>query len=127
MVTQTGQPVEFFLTPGSYSDTTALKWYAFDLPVGAWLTGDKAYTDYTLEDLLQAAGCQLLPLRKSNSQRPVPAWTRYLQATYRKVIETTGSRLEQLLPKSIHAVTARGFELKVGLFVVACSLTFMFK
>lgn len=127
MVTQFGQPVEFFLTPGSYSDTTALKWYAFDLPVGAWLTGDKAYTDYTLEDVLHAAGCQLLPLRKSNSQRPVPPWMRYLQAAYRKVVETTGSRLEQLLPKSIHAVTARGFELKLGLFVVACSLTFLFK
>ncbi len=42
-------------------------------------------------------------------------------------VVTTGSRLEQLIPKSIHAVTARGFELKVGLFVVACSLTFMFK
>jgi hypothetical protein len=52
---------------------------------------------------------------------------RYVQATHRQVIETTGSRSEQLLPQSIHAVTARGFELKVGLFVVACSLTFMFK
>jgi hypothetical protein len=127
MVTQAGQPVEFFLTPGSYNDTTALKWYTFDLPVGAWLTGDKAYTDYTLEDVLRAAGRHLLPFRKSNSKRPVPPWMRYLQALYRKVVETTASRLEQLLPKSIHAVTARGFELKVGLFVVACSLTFLFK
>jgi hypothetical protein len=30
--------------------------------------------------------------------------------------------IEQLLPKSIHAVTSQGFELKVVLFVMASSL-----
>src|SRR5205823_2135303 len=30
--------------------------------------------------------------------------------------------IEQLLPKSIHAVTPQGFELKVALFVIASSL-----
>jgi len=30
-----------------------------------------------------------------------------------------------LLPKSIHAVTAKGFELKVALFVLACSINFL--
>jgi hypothetical protein len=33
------------------------------------------------------------------------------------MVETAGSLLERLLPKSIHAVTAEGFELKVALFV----------
>jgi hypothetical protein len=37
-------------------------------------------------------------------------------------VETAGSLLEQLLPKSIHAVTSQGFELKVALFVIASSL-----
>ncbi|MCS4194635.1 hypothetical protein GGP50_002865 [Salinibacter ruber] len=32
------------------------------------------------------------------------------------------SGLSRLLPKSIHAVTDRGFELKVFLFVLACSI-----
>jgi hypothetical protein len=126
MVTEQGQPVEFFLTPGSYSDTSAMKWYHFDLPEGAWVTGDKAYTDYTLEDLFQEAQRCLSPLRKSNSLRPVKPWVHYLQSSYRKVIETTGSLIERLLPKSIHAVTARGFELKVALFVLACSITYLF-
>src|SRR4030066_273921 len=31
MVPEAGQPVESFLTPGSYSDTSAMKWYHFDL------------------------------------------------------------------------------------------------
>jgi hypothetical protein len=30
--------------------------------------------------------------------------------------------VERLLPKHIHAVTAQGFELKVGLFVLASSI-----
>lgn len=127
MVTQEGQPVEFFLTPGSYSDTSAMKWYHFDLPEGAWITGDKAYTDYTLEDLFQEAQRCLLPLRKSNSKRPVKPWIHYLQASYRKIIETTGSMIEKLLPKSVHAVTARGFELKVAIFVLACSINYLFR
>lgn len=42
-----------------------------------------------------------------------------------KDVETTGSLIERLLPKSIHAVTARGFELKVALFVLACSINFL--
>jgi len=127
MVTEHGQPVEFFLTPGSYSDTSAMKWYHFDLPEGAWVIGDKAYTDYTLEALFQDAQRSLLPLRKSNSKRPVKPWVHYLQASYRKVIETTGSLIERLLPKSIHAVTARGFELKIAIFVLACSINYLFR
>jgi hypothetical protein len=127
MVTQASQPVEFFLTPGSYSDTSAMKWYFFDLPEGAWITADKAYTDYLLEDLFHKAQRCLLPLRKSNSKRPVKPWIHYLQSSYRKVIETTGSLIERLLPKSIHAVTARGFELKIAIFVLACSITYLLR
>ena len=51
----------------------------------------------------------------------LPPWIRYLLACDRKVIETIGSLIEQLLPKHIHAVTAGGFELKVALFVLATS------
>ncbi len=33
--------------------------------------------------------------------------------------------IERFLPKHIHAVTARGFEIKVALFVLACSLNYL--
>ena len=125
MVTEHGQPVEFFLSPGSYSDTSAYRLYDFDLPQEAWITADKAYTDYVVEDTLIEAGLRMRPMRKKNSKRPVPPWIYYLQSFYRKTVETTGSLIEQLLPKSIHSVTAKGFELKVGLFVLACSLNFL--
>jgi Transposase DDE domain len=121
MVTGRGEPVEFFLTPGSWSDTRALKMYRFDLPEEALITGDKAYNDYALEDMMLDANLHLLPLRKDNSHRALPYWLTYLLSYCRKVIETTGSLIERLLPKHIHAVTARGFELKVALFVLAAS------
>ena len=45
-----------------------------------------------------------------------------VQSYHRKRVETAGSLIAQLLPKSIHAVTSQGFELKVALFVIASSL-----
>ena len=125
MVTEHGEPVEFFLEPGALSDTKALGLYNFDLPEHSWVIGDKAYNDYTIEDVMREAGIELLPLRKKNSLRPVPPYMFYLQSGIRKIVETTGSLIERLLPKSIHAVTAKGFELKVALFVLACSISFL--
>jgi hypothetical protein len=121
LVTAQAEPVEFFLTPGSCGDVEGLEWFDFDLPEQSRIIGDKAYNDYELEDVLAEAALQLLPLRKRNSKRPVPPWMHYLQAHYRKAVETAGSLLERLMPKSIHAVTPQGFELKVVLFVLALS------
>lgn len=125
MVTEQGEPVEFFLAPGAFSDTSALSLYQFDVPEQSWSTGDKAYNDYAMEDLMREAGVELLPLRKKNSLRPVPPYMSYMQHSIRKIVETTGSLIERLLPKSIHAVTAKGFELKIALFVIACTINFL--
>jgi Transposase DDE domain len=123
MVTKDGQPVEFFLTHGGFGDVDALKHYGFDLPEGAIIYADKAYNDYEIEDLLKAIDpIHLLPIRKKNSQRALPQEIVFVQHDHRKRIETAGSLIEQRLPKSIHAVTSQGFELKVALFVVASSL-----
>lgn len=125
LITETGQPVEFFLAPAAMSDTAALSRYDLDVPPGSFLTGDRAYNEYTAEDVLLEADVTLLPLRKKNSLRPLPAYFVYLQHAVRKMVETTGSLVERLLPKSIHAVTAKGFELKVALFVLATSINFL--
>lgn len=122
MVTTAFEPVEFFLTPGSWSDTGGTKQFLFDLPSGATVFGDKAYNHYLAEDLLKEVGIHLLPFRKQNSTRPLPPWMRYLQARFRKGVETVGSMIARLLPKSIHATNAAGFELKVALFVLAASI-----
>ena len=123
MVTQDGQPVECFLTYGGFGDVDALKYYAYELPDGSIIYADKAYNDYEIEDLLQDVDhIQLLPMRKKNSKRAVSPSISFVQSYYRKRVETAGSLIEQLLPKSIHAVTSQGFELKVALFVLASSL-----
>jgi hypothetical protein len=123
VTTAEGDPVEVSLTPGSYSDTKHLRSFELDFPEGAVLYGDKAYNEYFTEDLLaDACSIELLPHRKKNSTRSVPAYVEYVQQVYRKKIETGLSGLSRLLPKSIHAVTDRGFELKVFLFVLACSI-----
>lgn len=57
--------------------------------------------------------------------RQLPSRIRYLQHVYRKPIETLGRLIERLLPQSIHAVTAVGFELKVILFVLAASINYL--
>jgi hypothetical protein len=127
IVTQAGQPVEFMLSPGSFFDGSGLYAFDFDLPEGSQVVGDKAYNNYAVEDMLEVADIHLSPFRKKNSKRPVPPWIRYLQFHYRKMIETTGSLLTNLLPKKIHATSPLGFELKIVLFVLACSLNYLFK
>jgi Transposase DDE domain len=123
LVTKDGQPVECFLTPGSYSDVRMLKTFRFDVPEGSHVYADKAYNDYAMEDvLLEASHLQLYPMRKKNSKRALPPSSAYVQHDYRKRIEPVGSLIERMRPKTIHAVTARGFELKVFLFVLAYSL-----
>jgi hypothetical protein len=78
-----------------------------------------------VEDLMKEAGILLQPTRKKNSKRPVPPYVAYLHARGRKIVETTGSLIERWLPKSIHTVTSQGFELKVMLFVLACSVSYV--
>jgi len=65
---------------------------------------------------------QLLPRRKKNSKRALPPYIALVQRYHRKRVETARSLIEQLLPKSIHAVNPQGFELKAALFIISSSL-----
>ena len=120
-MTASGEPVEFFLTPGEESDTGAVAWYQFDLPAGSKILGDKAFNVYGIEDDLASIGIKLCPLRKKKSKCAIPPWETYLRELQRKYIETVGSLITQRFPKRIHAVTAAGFELKIVLFLLAYS------
>lgn len=121
-----GQPIEALLMPGATADVRALDGLALALPQGSTLYGDSAFTFYEIEEWLwETARLTLLPMRKVNSTRPVPPWTAYLQGRRRKIVETAGSQVDRLMPRNIHAVTAQGFELKVMLFVLAYSVSFV--
>jgi len=120
LLSQSGDIVEVFLSPGNYSDTSSLYDFAFDLPEGSYVHGDKAYNAYDVEDELKnEKNINLMPLRKKNSTRtyefPLARGISYL----RKKIESCFSVIEQSFPKHIHAVIPKGFELKTLLFLIA--------
>ena len=102
-----------------------MKQCRFDLPDGSKLTDDQTYNDYSEEDLLEEVGFKLTLLRMKISLRPLPPWVTYLMSSYRKLIETMGSLVEQLLPKHFYTFTAARFELKVADLVLACSINYL--
>jgi hypothetical protein len=93
-----------------------------DLPEGSTIFAEKAYTDYDYEDLLEEVGLHLKAQRKKNSRRPMPAWEEFLGKPTRQYIETVFGGLTDLFSKRIHAVTPRGFELKIVWFLLAFSI-----
>jgi hypothetical protein len=128
LITGQGEPVEFVLTPGATGDLNGLKALPLDVPADSKIHGDRAYTDYKAEDLLQeAADIILQSQRKANSQRPLAPWLEFLAKPVRQRIETTFSQLEALLPKHIHAVTQRGFVLKTMCFLLAVSISHLIR
>jgi len=122
VVSASGEPVEFALEAGSEADVTVFKNLGLDLPEGSIILADKAYTDYDYEDLLEEAGLHLKAQRKKNSKRPMPMWEEFLGKPVRQYIETVFGRLSGLFAKKIHAVTPRGFELKIVCFLLAFSI-----
>jgi len=122
VVTGAGEPVEFSLAAGSEADVTVFKELNLDLPEGSIICADKAYNDYDYEDLLEEVGLHLKAQRKKNSKRPMPMWEEFLGKPIRQYIETVFSRLTSFFPKKIHAVTPRGFELKIVCFLLAFSI-----
>lgn len=118
-----GNPRQCLLLPASVSDIEGLRRMDLKLPENSMLFGDKAYNDYAYEDyLIQKKQIHLLPVRKKNSKRKGNALLAALRRKKRKIIETSFSCIEKLMPRSIHAVTKVGFELKVTLFILAFAL-----
>lgn len=114
-----GIPVEFCFVPGSESDVQALKKLPMTVAPESNIYGDSAYTDYTIEDDMKEADfIRLMIQRKSNSKRKDEPWVRFLKEQMRKGIETTFSSVKGLFLRKIHAVTFKGFLLKILMFIV---------
>lgn len=119
LTTASGIPVEFCFVPGSESDVQALKKLPMTVAPESKIYGDSAYTDYTIEDDIKEADLiELMIYRKSNSKRPDEPWIRFLKSQMRKGIETTFSMLKALFLRKIHAVTFKGFLLKLLMFII---------
>lgn len=86
----------------------------------AILFGEKAYTNYSLEDdLLEMAGITLLLKRRNNLKRQHSGAQEYILATTRDYIETIFSSIVSRMPRYIRARTEKGFCLKVLFFIIA--------
>jgi hypothetical protein len=120
ITTSEGIPVEYFICAGAFADITAFQAMNLDLPAHSELYGDSAYTDYELEDYYrECEQVELLIQRKSNAKRKDHPALAFLKQHCRKKIETVFSTITARFPKSIHAVTAKGFLLKILLFLFA--------
>lgn len=120
IIDEHGLPIEFCITPGSTADIEGLKLLPCELPQGATLIGDRAYTNYSLEDdLLEIAGISFLPKRKQNMKRQHSKIEEYLHASKRNRIETVFSVIINKMPRSIKVRTEKGFFLKIVLFILA--------
>ena len=125
VTTGAGEPVEFCLAclaAASEADISLFKELSLDLPEGSIIHADKGYTDYHYEDLLDEVGLHLKAQRKKNSKRQLPAWEEFLSKPTRQYIETVFGKVSALFSRKIHAVTPRGFELKIVCFLLAFSI-----
>jgi Transposase DDE domain len=122
LVTADGQPVDVVLAPASDADISAFKRLHLDLPDGATIYADKAYTDYACEDVLnEDTTLTFVALRRRNDKRPLDGCVRFICHHVRKRIEVSFSRIADFFAKRIYAVTSRGVELKAFLAVLAFS------
>lgn len=119
LTTASGIPVEFSFVPGNESDVQALKKLPINVAPESNVYGDSAYTDYGIEDdMKDGDDINLMIQRKSNSKRKDEPWTRFIKETMRKRIETVFSGLKALFLRTIHAVTFKGFLIKLVIFIM---------
>jgi len=123
LVNDQGIPVEFGFVPGCESDVQALKKLPLAVAAESKIYGDAAYTDYQTEDDMREADLvELMIQRKSNSLRKDEPWIRFIKEQMRKGIETSFSEIKALFLRKIHAVTFKGFLLKLVMFILAFTL-----
>jgi hypothetical protein len=96
------------------------------VPYWSVIYADSAYLNRKVAcQLFEKDKILLIAQTRSNSKYSTPKATEKRRKKKRKMVETTFSILERLLPKSIHAVTKKGFELKVVNFVIAMAILFV--
>lgn len=124
--TISGEPIEIIFAPGAMSDAKIFQEFEFNLPSGSKLYGDKMYNNYKLEDMIKnSLNIDILPIRKSNLKRQhEPSIAKHIRHA-RKSIETAFSQITSLFPRKIHAITAKGFELKIFCFILAYSFNLL--
>jgi len=118
-----GQPVAWCLPPGGWGDVEALPDEAEALPEGARRDAEKADKDSDSEERLPAGQQRpRRPRRPQHSKRAGPPSRAVGQSDQRQRVATAGSRIDQLWPQAMHAVTSQGLARQVALFGIATRL-----
>jgi hypothetical protein len=99
VVTSDDIPAELCLYGGSAHDLNGMKQLPLNLLPGSDHLGDSAYTDYLLEKMFRER---------------YPFACRMESQFY-----TSAFPIAKLIPKSVHAVTAEGFSIKIIAFIWA--------
>jgi hypothetical protein len=109
--------------PGRASEVRGLDVLALEMPSGSEVFMDSGYTDYLAEDAAEEADqVRFSVCRKKNSKRFDEPAERVYKTLMRKKIETVFSEITRMFPKRIHAVTLKGFLMKVSFFIIAFTL-----
>ena len=121
-----GVPIEFMFTPESTADISALSLFDLNISGGSKLLGDRAYTSYSMENmLLQLKGIHLVPKRKSCHKRQHSPEKNGLIKKFRNRIETVFSSIVSRMPRQIKARCEKGFCLKVIFLILAYMFTLL--
>ena len=97
LVNRQGIPVEFCFVPSSESDVQAFKKLLPAVAAESNISGDSAYSDYTIEDDMKEADfIHLMIQRRSNAKRKDEPWIRFSKEQMRKGIETAFSKIKAL-------------------------------
>lgn len=119
ITTAEGIPIQYLVTAGSIHDNTAFQGMDINLPAGSDLYGDAAYINQEMKDLLlDFEGVTLKGATKKNTLIR-NTWAEELENRYhRKRVENTFADITAKFPRKIHAVTAKGFLLKILCFII---------
>ena len=123
LTNQDGVPVEFGFVTGSEVNVNALKKLPLAVAPESNIFANAAYTDYGVEDAMaETESIRLLIQRKSKSKRKDEPYMAYLKEHMRKDIETIFSGIKAVFLRKVHAVTFKGFLMKIVLFIMAYAI-----
>jgi len=122
LTTQSGTPVEFFISYGSMHDMKAFKKFTLNIPSNSTIYADAAYNDYNFEEQLQKERNILIAAKRRKNAKKQCVINKKIQKKKRKPVETAISSIVDAFPRTIRAVSQQGFELKITLFIVVFAI-----
>jgi len=128
VVTNQGCPVEVHIRPGAIGDVTVLWRMELDIPSDSTLYADGAYNCFDLEDILRKENIKLCAKRGKKAKNRVRSSSEEKEiSSKRQIVETAFSSITNLFPRYLKSRTERGFLIKVFSFILAYSISFLWK